>query len=247
LAQRFGISGRDTTTAVVTVDVVAVNKAPTIDGYSNAMPTVDGTVAGHIEAADPNHDSVQFSGPATSTLGAVVTVNSDGSFTYVPTSQIRHAAAADGASDVATTDSFTVTVSDGYGGSTTQTIHVPVSPANGDPVGGSITDVAVDDVIGVVTGSVIGVSDPDADTLSYSCDPTSAGGGFVEVYGAGSFTYNPTAEQRHLAAALGAPFAVTHDSFTISVSDGHGGSTVITVVVPVPPEVAEPPTGVAVN
>jgi VCBS repeat-containing protein len=71
------------------------------------------------------------------------------------------------------------------------------------------------------------------------------GGGFVDVYNDGSFTYNPTADQRHLAAALGAPFTSTHDSFTISVSDGHGGSTAITIVVPVVPESDEPPTGVA--
>ncbi|MCV7343351.1 Ig-like domain-containing protein [Mycolicibacterium rhodesiae] len=244
-AQRFGISGRDTATAEVTVDVASINKAPTISGYSDDTSSIDGTVAGHIEAEDPNQDSLHFSGPATSALGGAVTVNTDGSFSYAPTFQIRHAAAADNAPDTATTDSFTVTVSDGYGGSTTHTITVPVSAVNGNPSGGAITELGVDEVIGSVTGSVIGVTDPDSDPLSYSVNPTTAGGGVVDVYGDGSFTYNPTAEQRHLAAALGAPFAVTHDSFTISVSDGHGGSTAITVVVPVPPEADEPPTGVA--
>ncbi len=105
----------------------------------------------------------------------------------------------------ATTDSFTVTVSDGYGGSATRTITVPVSAANGNPSGGTITDLAVDDVIGVVSGSVVGVTDPDSDPLSYSSNPTTVGGGAVDVYGDGSFTYNPTAEQRHLAAALAPP------------------------------------------
>ncbi|KAA0108747.1 hypothetical protein CIW47_14125 [Mycolicibacterium sp. P1-5] len=122
---------------------------------------------------------------------------------------------------------------------------VPVSPVNGNPTGGGLTDLAVDDVSGVVTGSVTGVTDPDSDTLSFTSNPISAGGGNVDVFGDGSFTYNPTAEQRQRAAALGAPFAVTHDSLTISVSDGHGGSTAITIVVPVPPEADEPPTGVA--
>nr|WP_237159616.1 Ig-like domain-containing protein [Mycolicibacterium rhodesiae] len=229
----------------MTVDVASINKAPTISGYSDDTSSIDGTVAGHIEAEDPNQDSLHFSGPATSALGGAVTVNTDGSFSYAPTFQIRHAAAADNAPDTATTDSFTVTVSDGYGGSTTHTITVPVSAVNGNPSGGAITELGVDEVIGSVTGSVIGVTDPDSDPLSYSVNPTTAGGGVVDVYGDGSFTYNPTAEQRHLAAALGAPFAVTHDSFTISVSDGHGGSTAITVVVPVPPEADEPPTGVA--
>lgn len=180
--------------------------------------------------------------------GGLITIEPDGSFTYAPTAEIRHAAAADNAPDAAKkTDSFTVTVNDGYGGSTARTISVPVSPANANPVGGAVTDLAVDEIIGFVGGTVTGgVTDPDLDTLSYSSSPTSVGGGFVDVFGDGSFTYNPTADQRHLAAALGgAPFSVTHDSFTISVSDGHGGSTAITVVVPVPPEADEPPTGVA--
>ncbi|WP_431240533.1 Ig-like domain-containing protein [Mycolicibacterium aichiense] len=244
-AQRLGISGQDSATTTVTVDVASINEAPTISGYSDATSSVDGTVTGQIKAADPNQDSLHFSASTTSAAGGAVTINSDGSFSYAPTFQIRHAAAADNAPESATTDSFTVTVSDGYGGSTTQTITVPVSAVNGNPSGGTITGLAVDDVIGVVSGAVIGVTDPDSDPLSYSSNPTTTGGGVVDVYGDGSFTYNPTAEQRHLAAALGAPFTVTHDSFTISVSDGHGGSTAITIVVPVAPEADEPPTGVA--
>ncbi|MEZ0359391.1 Ig-like domain-containing protein [Mycobacterium sp. SA01] len=244
-ARRLGISGSDTTTTVVTVDVAPINKPPTVSGYSGSTSSIDGTVSGQIQADDRNQDSLHFSGSTTSAGGGAVTINSDGSFSYAPTFQIRHAAAADNAPDTATTDSFTVTVSDGYGGSVTQTITVPVSAVNRNPSGGTITDLAVDDVIGVVSGSVMGVTDPDADVLSYSSNPTTTGGGVVDVYGDGSFTYNPTADQRHLAAALGAPFAVTHDSFTISVSDGHGGSTAITIVVPVAPEVDEPPTGVA--
>ena len=247
LAQRFGLSGADTTTTVVTVDVAATNKPPAITGYTDGTSADRGAVTGQIQAADPNADSLNFSGSTTSALGGTVVVYSDGSFTYTPTAQIRHAAAALNAPDAATTDSFDVNVSDGYGGFATETIHVPVSPANGNPTGGGLTGLEVDDIIGFVTGSVTGVSDPDLDTLSYSSSPTSLGGGAVDVFGDGSFTYNPTAEQRHLAAALGAPFNVTHDSFTISVSDGHGGSTAITIVVPVPPESDEPPTGVAAN
>lgn len=209
-AQRLGISGHDTTTTLVIVDVGSINKAPIISGYTDATPpAIDGTVTGQIEATDPNQDSLLFSGSTTSAAGGgAVSVNSDGSFSYTPTFQIRHAAAADNAPGSATTDSFTVTVSDGYGGSATRTITVPVSAANGNPPsGGTITDLAVDDVIGVVSGSVVGgVTDPDSDPLSYSSNPTTVGGGAVDVYGGdGSFTYNPTAEQRHLAAALAPP------------------------------------------
>jgi VCBS repeat-containing protein len=244
-ARRFGISGADTVTTDVTVDVVATNKPPTIAGYTGGTTAADGSVHGQIQAADPNNDSLNFGGASASALGGVVSVSADGAFTYTPTAGIRHSAAALNAPASVTTDTFTVSASDGYGGIATATITVPVSPINGNPTGGAITGLQVDDVIGVVTGSVTGVADPDLDTLTYSSSSTTVGGGYVDVYNDGSFTYNPTAQQRHLAAAMGAPFSVTHDSFTISVSDGHGGSTAITIVVPVPPEVDEPPTGVA--
>ncbi|MBB3751940.1 VCBS repeat-containing protein [Mycolicibacterium sp. BK634] len=245
LARRFGLSGADTVTTVVTVDIAATNKPPAISGYTGGTSEADGSVSGQIQAADPNQDSVTFTGTATSALGGVVTINTDGSFTYLPSTQIRHAAAAINAPEAATIDSFTVNASDAYGGVATATITVPVSPVNGNPAGGAITGLQIDDIVGVVTGSVTGVTDPDLDALSYSTSGASVGGGVVDVYDDGTFTYNPTADQRHLAAALGAPFAVTHDSFTIWASDGHGGSTAITIVVPVPPEVDEPPTGVA--
>jgi VCBS repeat-containing protein len=245
LAQRFGLSGADATTTVVTVQVAAINKAPAITGYHDGTSTDGAMVSGQIQATDPNDDSLDFTGSTTSAFGGAVVVSSDGTFTYTPTAQIRHAASAVNAPATAKTDSFTVNVSDDYGGVATETINVPVTPANGNPVGGAITGLQIDDIIGVVTGSVTGITDPDSDALGYSSNPTSVGGGHVDVYSDGSFVYNPTADQRHLAAALGAPFTSTHDSFTISVSDGHGGSTAVTIVVPVPPESDEPPTGVA--
>ncbi|NTY60746.1 Ig-like domain-containing protein [Mycolicibacterium sphagni] len=245
LAQRLGLSGSDTSTTVVTVDVAATNKPPVVTGYTDGTLGSGGIVTGQMQATDLNGDTLNFNGSTTTALGGTVVINSDGTFTYTPTASIRHAAAAINDPGAATIDSFSINVSDGYGGVATETVHVPVSPANGNPTGGAITGLQVDDIIGVVTGSVTGVTDPDLDTLGYSSNPTSVGGGSVDVYNDGSFTYNPTADQRHLAAALGAPFTSTHDSFTIFVSDGHGGSTAIIIVVPVPPEADEPPTGVA--
>lgn len=53
-----------------------------------------GVVSGRVVATDPDGDTVTYSGPTTSTLGGTVVLNSDGTFTYTPTSAIRHAAAA---------------------------------------------------------------------------------------------------------------------------------------------------------
>ena len=65
----------------------------------------------------------------TSTLGAAVTVNPDGSFSYDPTTSATLQALAAGES---ATDTFTYTISDGQGGTDTATVTVTVSPP---PVG----------------------------------------------------------------------------------------------------------------
>lgn len=248
LAQRLGLSGPDTATTVVTVTVDATNKPPMITGYTEDPPTDSGVVAGQLQATDANNDTITYSGPTATVHGGAVAVGTDGSFRYTPAAAMRHAAAADNAAADVTTDSFTVTADDGYGGLASRTISVAVSATNGAPTGGQLGSLQVDDVIGLVTGSVVGITDPDADTLTFSAGPSSTGGGSVEVGGgsvdAGTFTYLPSFEQRQLAAALGAPYTTTHDSFTLTVNDGHGGTLRVTVIVPVSPD-DQSPTGVA--
>lgn len=244
LAQRLGLSGPDTATTVVTVTVAATNKPPLITGYTDEPPTDTGVVTGQVQATDANNDTIGYRGPTATVRGGAVVVSADGSFRYTPTAAMRHAAAADNAAAEVTTDSFTVTADDGYGGQASRTISVTVSPSNSAPIGGQLGSLQVDDVVGLVTGSVVGITDPDADPLTFSAGPSSTGGGSVEVGDGGTFTYLPTLEQRQLAAALGAPYTTTHDSFTLTVTDGHGGAQHVTVIVPVPPD-NESPTGVA--
>ena len=76
-------------------------------------------VTGTVTATDSDGDTLSYTGPTSTAKGTVV-VNSNGTFTYTPTDAARHKALAGGA---AAKDSFTVTASDGYGG----TLAVPVS------------------------------------------------------------------------------------------------------------------------
>jgi VCBS repeat-containing protein len=157
---------------------------------------------------------------------------------------MRHAAAADGAPTTVTTDRFTVDVTGSNGGTVRKTVTVPIGPLNGVPTGGAVTGVQLNEEVGFVTGSVTGVSDPDHDALTFTAAPVTTGGGSVEVNPDGSFTYIPTFAQRQAAAADGAPFDITHDAFSITANDGHGGTRVINVTVTVPPDNSSP-TGVA--
>ncbi|WP_161976289.1 Ig-like domain-containing protein [Mycolicibacterium sp. CH28] len=127
LAQAVGLSGPDATTVVVTASITAVNKPPTITGYTTTDPGPNGVVTGVVTATDPNGDALAY---AVSTPGkGSVTVTANGEFTYTPTIDARRNAYLPGAPATALSDQFTVTVSDGYGGSIPVPVTVSISPA----------------------------------------------------------------------------------------------------------------------
>jgi VCBS repeat-containing protein len=138
--------------------------------------------------------------------GSVV-VNADGTYTYTPGANFNG------------TDSFTVVVSDGNGGTVTSTVDVTVTPTQDPPTVPNYTVTTPEDT--PVAGKVTGV-DLDGDSLSYALD-TSPANGTVVVNPDGTYTYTP-----------GANFNGT-DSFTVTVSDGNGGTVTSTVDVTVSP------------
>jgi hypothetical protein len=77
---------------------------------------------------------------------------------------------------------------------------VAVAPANSAPTGTAIVEAPSDG--GGVLGAVI-AADADSDTLSYTV--STPGKGAVTVNPDGTFTYTPSAQARHDAAADGAP------------------------------------------
>ena len=90
--------------------------------------TASGLVAGALLGADADGDALSYSGSQTTVKGAVVGA-ADGGFTYAPTALARHLAAAADAGLADTTDTFILTVADGYGGTVEVPVTVTVSPA----------------------------------------------------------------------------------------------------------------------
>ena len=82
-------------------------------------------VTGIVHATDPDGDPLTYTGPTASTKGGAVIVNTDGTFTYAPTTQLRLNAFStlEGA-----IDSFTVAVNDGLGGVLNVLVPVTVEP-----------------------------------------------------------------------------------------------------------------------
>ena len=72
-----------------------------------------------------------------------------GAYTYTPTPQARHDAAAGGP----TTDTFTVTIDDGHGGVVDVDVQVPISPKNATPAD-PVLQLRAPDGIGTITFGV---------------------------------------------------------------------------------------------
>lgn len=208
---------------VVTVNVVSTNDDPTAPVTANVTTAEDiASAAQEIGASDPDGDPLTYSvkpgfAPA---HGAVSFDQANGTYTYTPAANYNG------------TDSFTILIDDGQGGTAEQSVSVTVTPVNDAPTApatGSVTT-AEDSPS---AARPINATDVDGDTLTYSVKP-----GFAPAYGsvsfnqaAGTYTYTPAANYNGT------------DSFTIRVDDGHGGIVEQAIAVTVTPA-NDAPTGV---
>ncbi|MEZ5926738.1 MAG: tandem-95 repeat protein [Hyphomicrobiaceae bacterium] len=209
------VTGRAPVTVTVSIVVNPLNDAPAAAPTSAVSGAEDTAIAGAILASDVDGDTLTYSVP-TSGTGApsrgTVSINAaTGEYVYTP------------GADFHGTDTFTVTVSDGNGGSVEQVVTVTVNPVNDAPTTAA-TGTASGNEDTVITGTVTG-SDIDGDTLTYSVVNSGAGApasGTVSINAStGLYSYTPNLN-----------FNGT-DTFTVTVSDGHGGTAqqVVTVTV----------------
>ncbi|MFC7673140.1 Ig-like domain-containing protein [Mycolicibacterium sp. GCM10028919] len=224
------------------VTLTAPNAAPVAGTPTTGAPSATtGAVTGTLGVTDANGDPLKYTVSGAPTKGTL-TLTATGGYTYTPTAAARHNASTVGAPASVTTDTFTVTVTDGRRGVVTTTVTVAISPKNAVP---TITKSVgtPNSSTGVVTGSVTG-TDPDRDALTYSTS-VGPGKGTVTLTATGGFTYTPTAAARHAAQKLGATVADKQDTFTVAVSDGHGGVVTTSVTVSISPANAKPTGGSA--
>ena len=210
-----GQGGTDTGT--ITVNVGGVNDAPTVapDSASVAEDTPV-TLNPLLNDSDPDGDTLTITAVSDPANGAVV-INPDGTLTYTPDLNFSGV------------DTFTYTVEDGQGGSSTATVTVGVDFINDLPV--AENDVAItDEDQPIIFDPRSNDSDGDGDTLLITSTSAPANGN-VEINIDGSLTYTPAADFNG------------SDSFTYTIEDGRGGSATATVDVTVSP-VNDPPVPV---
>ena len=199
-------------TGLVTINLTAVNDAPVANDDVYSAPhgrTITGNVLtndSHVagQTVDVDGDPLAIVADSLTTgNGGQVTLNGDGTFSYVPNPAFVG------------TDSFTYMLSDGQGGS--DTAVVTLNMTNAAPVAASDWFTAL---FGKgVSGNVLANngtgpdSDADGDALSVTAGRfTTARGGSVTLNVDGSFAFSPA------EAFYGT------DSFTYTVSDGFGSS-----------------------
>ncbi|WP_460882983.1 cadherin-like domain-containing protein, partial [Pseudaeromonas pectinilytica] len=186
--------------------VAPQNDAPTSSNVS--LNTDEETpVNGSIIATDLDGDRLSYSLNGTPANGSV-TLNADGTFTYTPASNFNGS------------DSFSVTVSDGKGGTTTSTVTIGVAPLNDAPTSSNVSLNTNEET--PVNGSIL-ATDLDGDSLSYALG-TNPANGSVTLNADGTFTYTPASNFNG------------SDNFSVTISDGKGGTTTSTVTIGVAPQ-----------
>jgi VCBS repeat-containing protein len=199
--------GQDSSSRTFTVDVRPVNDVPVVAGTTLSATEDQASASdGAVTATDADGDGITFTlktGPAKGTA----TVDADGAVHYTP--------AANQYGD----DSFTVSASDGQGGTATATVSVSIAAVNDAPVTSKAILTTDEDSRVDFT---VEASDADGDTLTYAAGTFPAHG---DLAMGGSIpnkmSYTPHGNWNG------------SESFTIEVSDGHGATTTSIVSVTV--------------
>ena len=160
----------------------AQNKAPVAEADPITTPE-DTPVRGRITGEDPDSDELSFALEDGPTHGSV-TVNEDGTYTYTPDANYNGS------------DSFTVTVSDGNGGTDIVTVDVTVSPVNDLAVvtnaSGAVTEDADAGAGKLTTSGKLYISDDDPDESRFDTDTLTPKGtplGTLTIGADGNWTY----------------------------------------------------------
>ncbi|HWV16412.1 MAG TPA: Ig-like domain-containing protein, partial [Cellvibrio sp.] len=207
----FTVKSADGTTHSVTIAINGTNDAPVAVADSGFSTNEDSALTLTpnqllINDTDADNDSLTIISVQNATHGTVALVN--GNIVFTPTANYNGPA------------SFTYTISDGHGGTSTASVSLNVAPVNDIPVTANQSLTTPEDT--PISGQVI-ASDVDNDILGYSVTTNAAHGTVTLNPTTGEFVYSPGANYNG------------SDSFKVTVSDGNGGTAVSTITIGVTP------------
>ncbi len=230
--------GQASIDVTVPVTVLPSNRAPVAGTPTVGGPNAaTGTVAGTVNAADPDGNPLTYSVIGAPGKGSASVNTTTGAFSYTPTQAARNAATQTPEDDI---DTFTVRISDGQA-TTDVVVEVPVAPANRAPVAGTPIVGNPDASTGAVYGT-LNVTDPDGNPLTFTVTSQPVNG-TVTMTGGTAFAYTTNEAARLRAGQTPGPDI---DSFTVLVSDGVS-SVSTTVTVPLSPTQISGPSSTTVG
>ncbi len=226
----------------VTITVNGVNDAPTAaDDSATTNEDQPITISALINDSDPDTgDQLSLSGFAAQSIkGARISFIGNGQFTYDPRGADDLQALLGGENEE---DTFTYTISDNLGATSTATVTVAVSGLNDAPVG--MADAFATDADSQLAVSAAGVlandTDVEGSVLTVLAVNGSAGnvgstislpsGAQLTMEQDGGFTYDPTSSPRMRALPAG---ATDTDQFIYEAFDGFDRSTQVVVSITV--------------
>ena len=202
-----------------TVTVTGVNDPTVVSGGTSGTGNEDTTLTGTLTATDVDglSDGAVFTVTGAATNGTASIDPATGLWSYTPTADFNGS------------DSFTVTITDDAGNSTTQLISVTVTPVNDAPILGANTGSTVaEGGTDTIDSSELAVTDVEqaAAQLTYSIGTGPAYGRLELTTAPGlsatTFTQADIAGNRLVYVHNGSE--TTSDGFTFMVNDGAGGT-----------------------
>ena len=222
-----------TSSAIVTMSINGSNDAPTVAAATAAIAEDTASVSGTLPApVDADiHDTVTFT-PQTNAAGLYGTLTLDASGNYVYTLNNSLPAVQGLGVGEKLTDTFTYTVSDGHGGTASNTLTVTVNGTNDAPTVSAATATIAEDTASV-SGTLPTPVDADIhDTVTFSPQTNTPGlYGTLSVDASGNYTYTLN-NGLPAVQGLGVGESLT-ETFTYAISDGRGGtgSNTLTVTI----------------
>ncbi|TAJ67800.1 VCBS domain-containing protein [Brevundimonas sp.] len=236
LLQRYIVTIADgnggTTQQLVNITITGSNDAPTITSavsngavVEDGMVSVDGAVAfadvdlrdGHTVAGTA--DNAGYLGTFTTSLTDDGAGDGAGSVSWsfaVDNAAIQYLAAGE-----TLTQTYTITINDGQGGTVSQPVTVTITGTNDAPVVQDVSAAATEDGTPVTAAFSADDADSDDDAGSLTYVVTSAPSeGSVVNNGDGTFSFNPGADFQNLAAGETRDVAFGYDAI-----DSHGAAT----------------------